>query len=343
MRPSTADARRLLPLPLVWQRLGIPGDPPPRDGRNTRCPWPQQHQHADRAASFGTYAEGTRFKCFGCGAQGDAVDLIARWRGAPRAEAYRLFMEWAGHATAHAVFPYAPQPVKASPGALLLPEIRRLSGEEIAQCAVSRGISTAAVSLAQAMHCVRRAEVFGHPSWILTDPARIIAEARRLDGQPYPALGELQPRKAHTLKGSRKSWPAGVAVLERIPRFRGPILLVEGGPDYLAALHFALEHEAMNVLPIAILGRSAARTALHPRALALLRGRRVRLYPHADADGGGFQAAQAWAAQLQQQGCEVDAFDFRGLSDAHGAPLKDLNDLVRLPPEQRHRIRHLLP
>src|SRR4051794_40226778 len=61
----------------------------------------------------------------------------------------------------------------------------------------------------------------------------------------------------------------------------------EGGPDYLAALHFAIELDAMNVLPVAILGRNAGRAALDPRALHLLRGRRVRLFPHADADGGG--------------------------------------------------------
>ena len=87
------------------------------------------------------------------------------------------------------------------------------------------------------------------------------AEARRIDRKPYPAIGSLGERKSHTLPGSSKSWPVGI-----LPTgFEEPwlkehchkILLVEGGPDYLAACQL-IAAEVCNILPVAMLGSSAS-------------------------------------------------------------------------------------
>ncbi|WP_395753947.1 CHC2 zinc finger domain-containing protein [Prosthecobacter sp.] len=188
----------------------------------------------------------------------------------------------------------------------------------------TRHITPEAVSLALALRTLTFAIVQGFRCWLLTDAEGRIAEARRLDGKAFPAAGPLGRRKAHTLRGSRKSWPLGAAVLRRVPDFK-TLLLVEGGPDYLAALHFAHELQRWDVLPVAMLGRGTG-TRMDAAALQLMRGRRVRIYPHADADGGGLQSARMWAVQLHTAGCAVDTFDFSELRRTDGKPVKDLND-----------------
>lgn len=45
----------------------------PNRGGFIRCPF-----HEEQTASLKSYAEGTRFKCFGCGAQGDVIAFVMR-------------------------------------------------------------------------------------------------------------------------------------------------------------------------------------------------------------------------------------------------------------------------
>jgi DNA primase len=49
------------------------------------CPF-----HADRSPSFTIYSGGERFQCFGCGAQGDVLDYVARLYGLGMVEAARV-------------------------------------------------------------------------------------------------------------------------------------------------------------------------------------------------------------------------------------------------------------
>ncbi|MDA7881446.1 CHC2 zinc finger domain-containing protein [Akkermansiaceae bacterium] len=58
--------------------------------------------------------------------------------------------------------------------------------------------------------------------------------ARELKLPALDAVGSLPTRKAHTLKGSSKSWPFGLTLADGIADPMAAILLVEGGPDYLA-------------------------------------------------------------------------------------------------------------
>jgi DNA primase len=143
----------------------------------------------------------------------------------------------------------------------------------------------------------------------------------------------------HTIRGSSKAWPVGTALLRQNPNFRA-VLLVEGGPDLLAGFHFALA--SADVLPVAMLGRSTG-SCIDPEALDLLKDRRVRIYPHNDADGGGRAAAEKWAAQLHAVGCRVDFFSFEELTRRDGPPVKDLNDAVLIHPDQSPELSNLLP
>ena len=160
------------------------------------------------------------------------------------------------------------------------------------------------------------------PSWLVTDRARVNAQARRLDGEPWEHIGGA---KAWTLPGSRAAWPIGVLEARDHPC----VLLVEGGPDLLAAHDFiAREGRARDVAAVALLGAS---NTIPADALEHLADKQVRLFPHADPAGSA--AARRWAAQLRDAGCAVDAFRFGGLVRADGSAVKDLNDFARLATE----------
>jgi hypothetical protein len=134
-------------------------------------------------------------------------------------------------------------------------------------------------------------------SWILTDASNRCAEARRIDRKPYPAIGDLGERKSHCLPGSSKEWPVGILP----PGFEEPwlkqhvhkILLVEGGPDYLAACQLIAEQDE-NVLPVAMLGASLD---ICQDALPYFATRAVTVVAHPDEEGR--KAAARWAKQIQ--------------------------------------------
>lgn len=183
------------------------------------------------------------------------------------------------------------------------------------QLAVLRKLSPMGPTIAGVtLGCLGFGSVFGHLSWILTDSAGKIAEARRMDGKVFPAAGTLSERKAHTLRGSCKSWPLGIMP----PRFDAlppeiPVVLVEGGPDYLAACD-VLSFAKTDFLPVAMLG---AGTAINASSLAFFAGRAVRVMAHPDE--AGLTGAKRWAEQLRQ------AKATPSLSQLEGG---DLNELV---------------
>ena len=171
----------------------------------------------------------------------------------------------------------------------------------------------------------------GHRAFVLTDDARLAAQARRLDGQRWEHIGA----KAWTLPGSWAAWPVGLGTGAAYPSFT----LCEGGPDLLAALHFIHKAGAETlVFPLALLGASQR---IHEDALPILAGKRVRIFPHADP--AGTKAANRWAAQLEAVGADVDCFSFAGLRKADGSPVGDLNDATQIHPEDAHELEGLLP
>jgi hypothetical protein len=327
----TDDLRTLkqrLLIPDVWQRLGLSNTP----AASCRSPF-----RDDRSPSFSVYEGGRRWKDFASDEGGDVIDFIAHACQIDNREATRRFLAMAG---ASGEFIPPPSKSKATAKKLSLPKLSLGSDMEIATVAKIRGLMPEAISQARLLQTVAFGDVCGFPSWVLTDHARKIAEARRIDGKPYPRVQTLPERKAHTLKGSQKTWPAGAAVLGEIPNFRA-IMLVEGGPDYLAAWHFIMKMEAYDVLPVAMLGRSVLK--IDPEAVELFSGRKIRIYPHADDDGGGRTACERWAGQLHAAGCCVDTFGFDGLKRADGGSVKDLNDAALIDPKLTPELSNLIP
>ena len=130
-----------------------------------------------------------------------------------------------------------------------------------------------------------------------------------LTGSPIPLSATLGERKSHSLRGSSKSWPVGILPLgfeeNWLRRHCHKILLVEGGPDYLAACQLIAE-SAENVLPVAMLGASAT---ICQDALSYFAGKHVTVVGHPDEAGRA--AAMRWAQQIKAAGGVVRSIQLK--------------------------------
>lgn len=337
---NISEAKARLPLPELMSKLGMDAIAK----RSAKCPF-----HEDSNASFGIFPKGSDWywKCHaGCGG-GDEITFLEKIYSESQKSAIQRFKDLASdrpvNEAVSSVKTLFEGDKPSEPRSVAYPsDMRAPTREQIQEIAALRNLSEEPVAWLAHAGVLHVGTVSGFPSWILTDARRLCAEARRIDGAYYPDQAGLSKRKAHTLRGSTKSWPVGLGISrpDLIKHFQC-FLLVEGGPDLIAALHFALLfHRA--ALPITILGAGAG-TAIHSEALALLAGKRVRIYPHDDPGGQGQEAASKWVAQLQRAGCNVDAFDFSDLRKACGAPVKDVNDLSELHSDDLDVLEELIP
>lgn len=191
------------------------------------------------------------------------------------------------------------------------------SNAQFPTLAALRGLSVEGVRLAYGRGLLRFGTYRTRLAWFVLDASQRVIQARRLDGQPWaPGV------KAWTLPGSQAAWPVGIGEAQAFPA----IALVEGGPDLLAAHHFLwLENHERECAAVAMLGGCAR---IHPDALPLFAGKRVRIFPHVDDTGD--TSANRWAEQLADAGATVDAFSLAGLRRADDAPIKDLCDLAAI-------------
>jgi hypothetical protein len=331
LRAQIDTAKARLPLPALLGRLGLEA----HAKKSVCCPF-----HEDKSPSFSVWQSprGWQWKCqSGCG-NGDEIGFLEVHCRLTRADAIRRFLEMADGNLAPPPMPpptteptTGPElPADATPGTL----------DDWQELAALRNLSVITpATAAKHLGTLFFGTVHGFLCWILTDSHRVCAEARRMDGRPFPPLDTLGERKAHTLRGSVKSWPVGLTVDRYFAAEFRAILAVEGSPDYLAALDFSL-HGTADCLPITFLGAGTA-SAIHPEALPLLRGKRVRFYPHADESGG--DAAEKWAAQLGALGGALDRFEFTGLRKRDGSPVKDLNDCAAIHPDDAGELLEVLP
>ncbi len=339
MHCSLAEAKRVLPIQDLWRKLALPGDVP-RIGRKVASPF-----RADRSPSCMLYTGRNgevRFADKSRGLDVDAIGFLALATGLTEREACSQFVRLA-HGAAFtgglADFTSDPPVIRPDPvrGRPVMPkDLHRGDRLELARVAAVRGLSPAGLALADERGFLRFGKVCGFPCWIVTDGSRALAQARRIDGQPFPAFLNVAERKSHTLRGSRQSWPVGIHEATSFPT----LLLVEGGPDMLTACHFIARAKRDDLAPVAILG---AGNRVPTDALALFAGKRIRIFPHADASGAGEAAAARWAEQLDGGGRAgpIDAFRFRGLLQADGSAVSDLNDLARMYPASQPE--NLLP
>ena len=286
---------------------------------------------------------GPKAGCWIDRASGESGDALALWMihyGQDFPTALRSAGEWLGIAIDPRQKRHQSNPQPISPPVkppLTLPaDWTSGTKDDWAELASLRRVSDYAVWSAANHGALLFGTCCGKRSWILTDRRRLIAEARRLDGKVFAAGGGLAERKSHTIKGSTKSWPIGLDLDGlAVENFRA-VMIVEGGPDYLAALHFVLDGKG-DCLPIAMLGGGAA---MHPDAVAILKGKRIRFYPH--RDDAGAEAVERWIDQIDSERTNCDYWEFEG-KKADGALIKDLNDCTSIAAEDAGKLEGLLP
>ncbi|MEY2407508.1 MAG: zinc finger protein [Verrucomicrobiota bacterium] len=306
-----AEAKRRLPLIALMALLGFGQCAK----KSARCPF-----HKDSRNSFSVYlgADGLwHFKCFGCGIKGNEVTFLELARHLSTRDAIHEFENLARVAPGPASSISVTIPTSHR---LVLPALHVGGGAELRTLARLRCLGLDGLRLASERGLLRFGQWRDRPAWFVTDGSGLNAQARRLDGHPWP-----QGCKALTLPGARAAWPLGAdrAAGSRV------ILFCEGGPDLLAANHFiAVEQRADDAIVVAMLGASLS---IPPDALPHFADKRVRFFTHADP--AGRSGVTRWARQLGQVGVQVDAIALDGLRRADGAPAKDLNDVTQLHPD----------
>lgn len=321
--PSPLErAKDSLRIPDLWHRLGLPGEP----GKSCRSPFRE-----DRTPSFSVSADGLLFNDFASGQKGDAVDFLALALGCDKPTAARRLIEMAS--TGRALQRRFPQPRRPSPPpSVEMPPLREGTPGELAALSELRGIPIEGLRLAQVAGILRFGAFSGHKAWFVTDTGHRVAQARRMDGENFRA-----GTKAMTLKGACAAWPITPKNSADKPCFA----FCEGGPDLLSAyaLMWAEDREA-DCTAVCMLGANAQ---IHPAAIPLFAGKRIRVYPHVDEPGKA--AARKWAIDLRRAGAVVDAYSFDGLKQATGETVGDLNDFLRLDCDDWESLadRHVMP
>lgn len=343
-----------------------------------RCPF-----HEERSASFrcgGRWRD--RYHCFGCGADGDIFDYWQQRRGCDHLEAVKQLAGLAGVYVGElrferpkaGVVPYVERrldSVESLPVKPSLPSLMRPNKAACEAIAAGRGLNANAVWMA--------ARVFGRvgyclwpqyedkggrwwprgggafPSWAAIDRTLNVAEFRRLDNERYVrADGSLI--KAWSTAG--KAWPLGCEDAGKM----GCALLVEGGPDMLAAYEFLMRWGMVE--KVAVVCMLGASNKMREDALGFFAGCRVRIMVDADVPRDaevrgkrklpGMEAAARWTRQLQEAGAAVKTFcvgdvyeaeslrrwhageieagemvvEVEGYRKRDGGAVKDVNDLV---------------
>jgi len=338
-------AKEQVRIPDVWRALGLKGSP----SKSCRSPWRE-----DRKPSFSVFDDGKAWKDFSTDEGGDVVDFLMASTGCTHLEACDWLRDRAGVSTDYSQ-PFSFKPIhrptatkeEKPPSKIVIPSPLEATSEIIEAVARSRNVDHQAVKLGVLMGCIEFATVCGCPCWVLTDESRRCAEARRISGEVFKAVGTLGERKAHTLRGSNKSYPVGITLRKDIMDGIDGILLVEGSPDFLAMLHY-LRRARLNKLPngkgftpVAMLGRT---NAIAPDTLTAFKDKVVRIYPHLDPDGGGMESAESWASSLVKAGVEdVEILSLEGTNTPDGEQANDINETTGGSEELAGEILPILP
>jgi putative DNA primase/helicase len=279
---------------------------------------------SDKKPSWGIFQREGRYfwKDHATGDSGDEITFIVRAKkhtgpGAfPKALEYWQEVADKGPATPVELGSMTPEPPQKPDASGLGPG----RDEQLERLANLRKIDPVGLLVAQERGHLVFGHRCGHEVFGVRDSSGHVLEVRRLDGQPFPAFGDLVERKSHAIKGSRKNWPVGIAEAGARPM----ILLVEGLPDFLAAFEVVVREGALDrVAPVAML---AAGSAIAGDALPRFKGKHIRIVPHVDAAGNA--GARRWQEQLIEAG--ASKVDFWTPGDDDSSPIKDLNDYLPL-------------
>lgn len=284
-----AEAREKFTIADAWNLLGLEGEP------KASCKSPFRE---DRSPSFSIHSGGKAWTDHATGEGGDVVEFIRTAIGGDHKDAREWLIARIGitaptHSTSR-----PSQAVKEIQWPAELVEGTAATWEAFAKL---RGFTFPAVHAMVHAGILKFAKLpDGSKCFVITDQSQHAAEIRRMNGK---AFGES---KAFPLRGVDKSWLPGVQLLHEAPKTTA-VLITEGATDMLAAIDLYSRYRRIYAgvaswQPIGLLGAGCRK--LHPEAATLIRGRRVRLVP--DADAAGDVMADHWTGLLRKIGCEVD-------------------------------------
>jgi len=162
------------------------------------------------------------------------------------------------------------------------------------------------------------------PIWVMTDTFRVNAQARRLDGKNWSFANKPKSVVLTPPNGKDINWPIGCGSLED----ENLVILVEGEGDLLAAIELAFMVTSKNAKNIGFCFLTGTSRSISERAVNRLKGRRVRIVPHADTDlNRGAKAGEKWLNQLKTAGINAEIFSIIGLLDKTGLQFKDLGEI----------------
>ncbi|MDA0814009.1 MAG: hypothetical protein O3C21_16665 [Verrucomicrobia bacterium] len=196
------------------------------------------------------------------------------------------------------------------------PDMRPGTEGELQRLSELRGFTRAGLDKASALGFLTFGRWCDRAAWFVTDPAADACQARRLDGQPWP---EIRGCKSWTI--TRREGAArralGLSDLgDKLP------VLIEGGPDFIAAFCLMEMEGADDFAPLAVLGAAIWLDEFTVDALA---GRPVVIFT--DRDEAGRKGFRKWGGQLWKAGCRqvVDGWKMPTVRHCTG----DLNDFLK--------------
>lgn len=280
------------------------------------CPF-----HSEKTASFTIFPD-NRARCFGCGWHGDVADLELALCGGSLMDAavrlggsdvnIRLEPQWGARTS-------IPIPVEKK---IVLPELEMPAEKDLLRLSESRSIALAPLRIAADLGFLWAfIDERNGRCWAYTDQRRGCAIRRRLDNRPF-RLADGRETKAAACPASDMKSPLAYLEAREYPC----LAIQEGGPNSLAAIAHAWASGVENrVAPICM---PSAGSDFTDEALSCLQGKRARIF--ADNDARGIEAARRWAVQLRTADVIADGYEFEGLIQSDGSPVKDLNDLLKV-------------
>lgn len=285
---TIAEVRAQLSLVRGWKLLGLPGDP--HVGQDIKSPFRE-----DNRASVSIYERAgvQYFFDHAKGTGGDVVDLWAQAKGISAKEALHQIAEFLCSGARSAPPPPPARRPKTAPPPEDSPPLKTVtrwparlwlpSQDECRALGKLRGLHPGTFELGVRLGVLKAGILWDQKVWILTDPSFHLAEARRFDGKFLEPPGR-QPCKSFAFSGSDKHWPVGLITDLAAFDALNNLVLVEGMPDYFAALELALVHSLISLRPIAMLGGAR----IHPATRPYFRGAHVLILPHNDRPGRNF-------------------------------------------------------